>query len=60
MMYIIIALLVILLFLYFRRNSNYVYEYRNYANMGSLSQEYIATHPNRRVSDYFLTRAPGE
>lgn len=34
--------------------------YRNYANLGSLTQEFNATHPKRRVSGPFMHRAPGE
>lgn len=34
--------------------------YRNYANLGSLTQEFNATHPQRRVSGPFMHRAPGE
>lgn len=43
-----------------KQRSNYVNEYNNYANLGSLSQQYIASHPNRRVSDFFSAHAPGE
>lgn len=31
-----------------------------YANLGSLTQDYVATHPNKRVSDFFAHCAPGE
>ena len=34
--------------------------YRNYVNLGSLTQEFNATHPKRRVSGPFMNRAPGE
>jgi len=34
--------------------------YRNYVNLGSLTQEFNATHPQRRVSGPFMHKAPGE
>ena len=34
--------------------------YRNYVNLGSLTQEFNATHPKRRVSGPFMHKAPGE
>ena len=34
--------------------------YRNYVNLGSLTQEFNATHPKRRVSGPFMYKAPGE
>lgn len=57
---VIAFMLAVLVLFLMKRDSNYVNEYNNYVNMGSLSQQYIAAHPNRRVSDFFSTHAPGE
>jgi len=57
---VIAFILVILVLLFTKKDSKYVDEHNNYVNIGSLSQDYVATHPNRRVSDFFSTQAPGE
>lgn len=57
---ILLAIVLSILVLWVIQKNKECYRYNNYANMGSLTQEYIATHPNRRVSDYFSQCAPGE
>ena len=57
---ILLAIVLSILVLWLIQKNKECYRYNNYANMGSLTQEYIATHPNRRVSDYFAHCAPGE
>ena len=54
---IVVVLAILVLDVMLRTN----YEgYRNYVNLGSLTQEFNATHPKRRVSGPFIHKAPGE
>lgn len=57
MNYILIAVLLAFVVLYSMKKSE---RFRNYVNFGSLTQEYTITHPQRRISEPFLHRAPGE
>ena len=57
MNYILIAVILAFVVLYSMKKSE---RFRNYVNLGSLTQEYTITHPQRRVSEPFLYRAPGE
>jgi hypothetical protein len=55
--YIIIAILLAFIV----RNLMFKSEkFRNYVNLGSLTNEFNITNPQRRVSEPFLHRAPGE
>ena len=57
MNYILIAVLLAFVVLYSMKKSE---RFRNYVNLGSLTQEYNITAPQRRISEPFLHRAPGE
>lgn len=57
---ILIALILTILVFYVMRKSECFQGFRNYVNMGSLTDNYNDANPGRRVSGPFMYRAPGE